>query len=156
MLIVGWNPGISSRNDHLCLSFDYDEYSQKAQLEDCLGLCLFGLKMHNRQRRIMHLPFYAFIVKKGRTIRHITPSVHWSVLYKSGSLFSRITSPLLDFTLTSSPKYFIWWPSLYTHPNRLSVATNFLLSSSFKMHGDKWLVLTYNCKYFYLMSLLLR
>ena len=48
----------------------------KAQLEDCLGLCLFALKMHNRQRRIMHLPFYVFIVKKGRRIRHITPSVH--------------------------------------------------------------------------------
>ena len=52
------------------------------------------------KRRIMPLPFYSFIVKKGRAIRQITLLVHCSLLYKPGSLFWQITSPLLDFILT--------------------------------------------------------
>ena len=49
MLGVGWNPGISSRNDLLCLPFDYPEYS-KSTVRRLLGsepFCI--LKMHDEE-----------------------------------------------------------------------------------------------------------
>ena len=49
MLGVGWNPGISSRNDLPCLSFDYPEYS-KSTVRRLLGSePFFILRMHDEE-----------------------------------------------------------------------------------------------------------